>query len=136
MIATAAEFVRLRTSSDPSEYGRAAHEEAPDSVWFELIRDFPEMRMWVALNKTVPLSVLEVLSRDSSASVRFAVAGKRKLTTALRKMLAQDSDAGVRARVACNAKCEREILEALAEDQEVTVRTAAADKLKGRSDAL
>jgi antirestriction protein ArdC len=136
VIATAAEFVRLRTSEDPSEYGRAAQEEAPDSVWLELIHDYPEMRRWVAHNKTVPLSILEVLSRDESAAVRSAVADKRKLTTELRRLLSQDSDAGVRARVACNAKCEREILEVLARDPEVIVRSAAADKLKGLSDAL
>jgi hypothetical protein len=136
VIATAAEFVRLRTSEDPSEYGRAAHEEAADAVWLEVIRDFPEMRTWVAHNKTVPLSILEILSRDPSAAVRSAVADKRKLTTELRQVLSRDSDAGVRARVAHNAKCEREILEALAHDEEVIVRSAAAEKLRGRSDAL
>jgi len=136
VISTAAEFVRLRTSEDPSEYSRAAREEAPESVWLQLIRGFPEMRVWVVHNKTVPLSILEILSRDASAAVRSAVADKRKLTTELRRLLSRDSDAGVRARVAHNAKCEREILEALAQDQEVIVRSAAADKLKGRSDAL
>lgn len=33
MIASAEEFVRLRTSSSESDYTRAAHEEAPESVW-------------------------------------------------------------------------------------------------------
>ena len=44
MITSAAEFLQLRTSEDPSEYRRAAHEDAPESVWVEIVRDLPEMR--------------------------------------------------------------------------------------------
>jgi hypothetical protein len=136
VITSAAEFVRLRTSENPSEYGRAAHEEAPDSVWLEIIRDLPDMRVWVAHNRTVPLSVLQTLAEDSDARVRSAVADKRKITTALRERLAQDPDASVRARVANNAKCEPSILELLAQDPEEFVRVTAESKLRGLRDAL
>ena len=42
MIDSAAEFVRLRLSSDPAEYRRAAREEAPENVWLEVIEAYPD----------------------------------------------------------------------------------------------
>ena len=78
MITTAEEFIRLRMSEDKDEYDRAAMEDAPIGVWWELVREHPEMRTWVAHNKTVPLEVLETLATDPDASVRGVVARKRK----------------------------------------------------------
>jgi hypothetical protein len=83
MIEPADEFVRLRASDNPNEYGRAAMDEAPESVWFEIVRLYPQMRRWVAYNKTFAVSVLEVLAADEDEHVRLFVAGKRKLTPAL-----------------------------------------------------
>jgi hypothetical protein len=76
MIESAEEFVRLRTSEDPTEYRRAAHEEALESVWFEVIDQFPDMRFWVAQNKTVPLAVIELLRHDTDPKVRSMVRAK------------------------------------------------------------
>ncbi len=53
MIESPEEFVRLRTSKDPDQYRRAAHETAPPEVWLAIIEKFPEMRQWVAHNKTI-----------------------------------------------------------------------------------
>ncbi len=78
MIATAEEFVALRLSTVPEEYRRAAHECAVDGVWAEVIERYPELRFWVVHNKTVPIHILEQLSRDEDSSVRDAVARKRK----------------------------------------------------------
>jgi hypothetical protein len=133
MIRNAQEFVRLRISEDPSEYQRAANEEASDEVWLDVIRNHPQMRVWVIHNKTVPLAILELLSRDTDAEVRSAVAMKRKLTTSLRERLARDQDASVRVRVVYNAKCEPEILKLLAADPESFVREAARKKLQERT---
>lgn len=77
VIASAEEFVRLRTSDDPAEYNRAAQDEASESTWREVIARFPDMRFWVAQNKTVPLSVLEILRHDSDDRVRHMVTSKR-----------------------------------------------------------
>jgi hypothetical protein len=44
VIQSAEEFVALRTSSDPKEYWRAAHEPTDDEVWFDVIDRFPDMR--------------------------------------------------------------------------------------------
>lgn len=77
VIESADEFVRLRRSSDEEEYRRAAHEEAPLEVWHEVIERFPNMRQWVAHNKTVRLTVLEVLRHDPDEDVQWAVRMKR-----------------------------------------------------------
>jgi len=136
MINTAEEFARLRRSDIPAEYERAASEEASVDVWLSVIDRFPDLREWVAHNKTVPLQVLELLARDPSASVRFTVASKRKLSRELQMLLVTDPDSSVRHGLACNAKCELEILRRLAADAESFVREAASKRLPVRSDAL
>ena len=104
MIATAQEFKRLRESTDPEEYGRAASDEASLEVWREVIDEMPEMRFWVAQNKTVPIEILELLSVSTDAQVRGMVARKRKITESIAVRLASDPDQTVRAALAVNAK--------------------------------
>src|SRR5437870_4898487 len=77
MIESPEEFRRLRESENRDEYLRAAHDEAPLEVWMEVVRRWPDMRFWVAQNKTVPLSVLEVLVNDPDEKVRDMVLRKR-----------------------------------------------------------
>ena len=67
------EFLDLRTSEDPGNYYRAAHEDVPAEVWNELIEAYPESRFWVANNKTVPLEILRILASDQDAKVRTMV---------------------------------------------------------------
>ena len=136
VIRSADEFAQLRTSEVPDEQHRATHDQASEQVWLDVIERFPDLRDWVALNKTVPLSILELLSNDKDARVRSVVADKRKLSPALRQKLSQDRDASVRERIACNPKCELEILRALANDEEAFVREAAIDKLHSRASVL
>lgn len=129
MIETADEFVRLRCSGDPAEYGRAAHEPADEAVWREVIQRYPEMRTWVAHNKTVPLSILQVLSVDDDPRVRGSVAVKRKLSRGLFEQLARDADEGVRLAIIRNAKVPPDVLEQLAGDASEFVASAARDRL-------
>jgi hypothetical protein len=77
VIESAEEFVRLRTSEDPSEYARAAHDEATVETWRDVIERFPHMRFWVTQNKTVPLVILEELRSDPDKRVRSMVRAKR-----------------------------------------------------------
>ncbi|MBW3570986.1 MAG: HEAT repeat domain-containing protein [Gemmatimonadetes bacterium] len=134
MIETAEEFVRLRTSDDPAEYRRAAADPAPQAVWFELVERYPEMRFWVAQNKTVPHSVLERLAADPDPDVRSMVARKRKLQPALMARLADDPNDGVRHGVVCNASCPPDILRRLASDRWSTVAEEARARLEDLSD--
>lgn len=92
MIQSAEQFVRLRSSEDPAEYHRAAHEEADVAVWLDVIDRYPDMRFWVAHNKTVPLVILELLASDPDVRVRSFVATKRKIGIDLLEKLALDED--------------------------------------------
>lgn len=76
VIESAEEFVRLRTSEDPDEYERAAYDGASEDTWRDVVARFPDMRFWVAQNKTVPLSILELLRHDPDERVRSMVRAK------------------------------------------------------------
>ena len=130
MIESSDEFVCLRKSSDPAEYLRAAEESAPLHVWLDVLKVFPDMKVWVAHNKTVPLDILRILAIDSDRDVRSAVAEKRKLDADLFQQLGSDSDEVVRQRVAYNKKTPDDLLVRLAEDACELVRDAAKARLK------
>ena len=130
MIVSAEEFAGLRRSEVPAEYQRAGNEQASVEVWLSVLAQFPDLREWVAHNKTVPISVLERLAYDPDARVRATVASKRKLTSELQRILAQDPDCSVRERLACNSKCEIEVLRKLARDSEAIVRDAAVWRVR------
>lgn len=132
MIRSAQEFVKLRTSEKQEDYLRAANESAKTSVWFEVIDTYPEMKRWVAHNKTVPLEVLHKLARDADPNVRAFVASKNKLTPDLMKLLREDEDASVRQRIAYNKKADDETLGFLANDSEISVSEAAQARLSDR----
>jgi hypothetical protein len=129
MIESADEFIRLRTSSLKEEYDRAAHDEAAQDVWWEVVRKFPDMKFWVVHNKTVPLEILEFLSTDQEASVRGAVARKRKASPKILERLAHDAVGSVRHGVACNANAPKHVLQMLANDSWETVAATAKQRL-------
>lgn len=129
MISSAEEFVFLRTSEIFEEYTRAAYDDASDVVWMDVISKFPEMREWVAHNKTVPLNILEILAGDTNESVRSTVASKRKLSPELFDLLSQDKSEAVRERVACNKKVPIHILRRLVNDPTMFVREAALKRI-------
>lgn len=129
MIDSAEEFVRLRNSELKEEYDRAAREEAPDAVWKELIQQYPDMKIWVVGNKTVPVFILELLSRDEDTSVRDAVARKRKTPPEVLARLARDDDSGIRYAVVCNRKTPPEICEVLLNDEWDVVAAKARQRL-------
>jgi hypothetical protein len=129
MIKSSVEFGRLRTSENPDEYHRATSEEAVPEVWLDVIRQYPEMRIWVAHNKTVPIEILEILAKDGDPWVRSMVASKRKLPPRLQLTLGRDEDSGVRNSIACNAKAAKQVLELLAGDNVGRISERAAGRL-------
>ena len=129
MISSAEEFVRLRDGSNPEEYRRAAVDSASEQVWLDVINNYPEERVWVAQNKTVPMSILKVLATDSDARVRFMVAMKRKLTSDLLDILSFDSDESIRLAVARHKSTSNATLEVLHNDEWEEVRVAAGRRL-------
>jgi hypothetical protein len=125
-IRSAAEFSRLRRSEDPADYHRAAHENASMDVWRDVISNYPDLRLWVAHNKTVPIAVLAMLAADPDPEVRNMVSLKHKLTPELLEILAGDADALVRANVARHPKVPQSVLDRLALDKSRVVREIVA----------
>jgi hypothetical protein len=128
-IKSAAEFISLRESENPEEYGRAAQEDALLKVWEEVLSIRPDMAFWVAHNKTVPTEILIILAEDSDPKVRDMVARKRKIPETLQLKLAADIDSSVRHALAFNAKVSKRVLRVLEEDAEEFVREAARGRL-------
>lgn len=133
MISSAEEFLGLRFSEDPELYNRAAHEEAPDEVWLELIEEYPESRFWVAQNKTVPLTVLKRLASDDDSRVRGVVAMKRKLDEDTFRQLATDADSGVRMSIATNAKTPVAVLRSMLTDPWDEIPAVVRRRLAGEA---
>jgi hypothetical protein len=133
MITSAAEFFRLRESHEPEEYHRAAHDEASTDIWIEVIDQRPDMRFWVAQNKTVPIEVLEILASDSDPNVRDMVARKRKITEVIALRLADDPDETVRAALAVNKKLPPSAEAKLQHDESELVVAALKNRQENKS---
>jgi hypothetical protein len=129
MIQSAEEFVQLRRSHCQSDYLKAAREPASLAVWFDVIQRFPDMKIWVAQNKTVPTEILSALAKDADSRVRAAVAMKNKLTQEVYVLLACDSDDGVRERVAFNKNTPTEVLQRLSQDERPHIAEQARKRL-------
>ena len=132
MIESVDEFIKLRLSESKEEYDRSTSEDASLETWHELISNHPEMREWVAQNKTVPVEILELLCSDQNVQVRCVVATKRKLSKELQLKLAQDSDESVRNRLVYNAKACKEALELLSNDTFEPTKSKAIERLENR----
>lgn len=100
MIESAEQFVWLRRSELKDEYDRATNEPAPLDVWQAVIEDYPDMRGWVAHNRTVPDEILRRLAADEDPAVRLRVAMKRQVPEDVIAMLADDADEDVRGAIA------------------------------------
>jgi hypothetical protein len=126
MISTPDEFKRLRESTDPEQYARAASESAPLEVWRELVARMPEMHFWVAQNKTVPIEILGDLAQCSDVTTRSMVARKGKITESIGLTLAEDTDESVRAALARNTKLPKSVRDVLQADPSPLVQEALA----------
>ncbi|MFP5459768.1 MAG: hypothetical protein ACLGG7_13615 [Bacteriovoracia bacterium] len=130
MIRSAKEFIELRTSHVPTDYQRAATDSASLEVWYEIINHFPEMKVWVAHNKTVPSEILAILATDADPDVRFVVAQKNKLPRDVMERLARDDQEEVRRRIAYNKMVPLHVLLDLSKDESESVREAASRRLR------
>jgi hypothetical protein len=131
MIHSADEFVELRTSKNPDRYRRAAIDSAPDHVWLEVIERYPDMRKWVAHNKTVPAHILRLLASDPDRDVRVTVAAVRRVEPSVLETLAKDPDEGVRRAVVFNAKAPEGALRILVHDNWDLIAKKANERLHG-----
>lgn len=132
MIKSPKEFIFLRKSENTEEYTRAANEEAQTHVWEELIRDYPDMRTWVAHNKTIPEVIIRKLAFDKDPHVRLTIAMKRKTPSDIKKALSQDECESVRRAIAMNKKTSQEILEEMLNDSAQDIVTEVKERLKNQ----
>jgi hypothetical protein len=102
MIKSADEFIRLSTSDLKEEYDRSVQDTANLSTWIEVIEKYPDYKVWVIHNKTVPIEILERLTLDKDPKIRSAVARKRKIDDKIVLTLSKDNDENVRYALMCN----------------------------------
>ena len=129
MMHSAEEFVQLRQSHCQSDCLRAATDSATVDVWLDVIRRFPEMKVWVAHNKTVQPEILIMLASDPDSKIRAAVAMKNNLPDKLFAVLACDADDFVRERISYNKKTPAQILRRLSQDSCKPVAAQARKRL-------
>lgn len=133
MINSPEEFIELRNSDIPAEYNRAKIEGASIEVWFDLIERYPDMRVWVARNKTIPREIIACLSKGSNPIVRHAICSKHPLDTDKYLLFSQHPDESVRSRLTFNKKLPLSILKEMSEkDPSEFVRSQALDRYNQR----
>ena len=133
MILSAEEFVRLRESEDPSEYIRSGVDTAELSVWLDIIYKHPEMKVWVARNRTVPPEVIRLLAKDNDPLVSGSISRKYPLEDDLYHDLSRDIDEGIRAGLTYNKKIPIDILKYMSEnDSSEFVKEVALEKYNQR----
>nr|BFD84091.1 hypothetical protein StreXyl84_34920 [Streptomyces sp. Xyl84] len=115
-ITSVEEFIRLRRSEDPAESNRSAWAPLPPAVWWDLVRNHPDMRFWVAHNRTAPPEILAELIEDADWRVRNRVASKRNCPSELLERLAGDAHDSVRRLVAGHPRSPRSAVARLADD--------------------
>jgi hypothetical protein len=108
MIRTAEEFKKLRTSENLDEQRRAGDEQASIDTWQETIAKYPELKTWVIYNKTIPVEILNQLSKDPNPDIRSEVACKRKIDSEIFNRLRSDNDENVKYSLLCNTKLTKE----------------------------
>ncbi len=132
MIRTAAEFVRLRQSENLEEQSKASREPAEIETWLEIIDKHPELKIWVAHNKTIQIEILEILSDDIDPIVRETVARKRKISDTIFDKLSQDTDENVRYALMWNTKISADKIKKIKVDDSEWLKMKLAERLENK----
>jgi hypothetical protein len=133
MISSVEEFIALVESDDPADRRRSAWEEAPSTVWLSLIELHPDMRFWIAHNRTVPGEILGLLVRDPDWRVRDRVASRNSTPSGILELLANDEHEAVASTVAGHPNTPIPALRGLAGHPWSQVREKAARQLAVRN---
>ncbi|NEA60809.1 hypothetical protein G3I60_43295 [Streptomyces sp. SID13666] len=124
-ITSVEEFMRLRLSEDPAEYGRSAWAAMALPLWGELVREHPDMRVWAAHNRSCPPQILAELIKDDDWRVRSRVASRRNCPAELLAALVDDPDDAVRNKVATHRHTPRWAVLRLTDDPWTEIAEAA-----------
>lgn len=129
LIHQASEFIAALENPESPDHSLIRFCEASTETWLEIVNHSEDATVWVALNKTIPIEVITVLAKHSSARVRRFAADKNSITPELIALLATDSDPSVRLRIANHKKTSPEILRTLLQDDWDQVVEIAREKL-------
>ena len=127
-IESAADYFAGMESDDHQVRRSAVTGEAGAELWEAALREYPDRRGAVALNKNLPPEILDALARDDDPRIRRLIAQKRRLSEASFNLLARDGDEGVRLVLARNPKLPDVVREVLLQDEWSEVREAAAGR--------
>lgn len=129
VVSSADEWVGLRCSEVPGEQFKAAWAIATVDIWKEVIDKYPDMREWVAHNKTIPEEIIRILALDTDSRVRGMVADKRKVPADVLAILARDSEETIRRSVVGDPNIPVEILQTMVNDEWSVVAEIAKKRL-------
>ncbi|MCS2147572.1 hypothetical protein [Scandinavium manionii] len=133
-INSAEEFLELISSDNPTDRMRAGTESASLLVWFNVIDKYPEFKVWVARNRTVPKEVIDLLCVDSDPMIRHAISTKYPLDIELYSKLAKDKDESIRSSLAYNRGLPLSLLKEMAKsDPSDFVKKSASEMYKKRT---
>lgn len=90
---------------------------APEALWREVIRRYPELADAVAGNRTIPAAIRLTLARHPSVEARRAIAGRPDVDEPLLEELAGDPEPRVRAAAAFNPITPDRLRERLSADE-------------------
>ena len=121
--------MKLIGSSNELDLVQARHCHAPEEVWMEIVTSFPSARKNVAFNKTIPMSVVGFLSRDTDPEVRWWIAMKRKISLELIENLSNDPDPSVRERIVYNPSTPLHILQKMVFDEAENIASRAIERV-------
>ena len=133
MITSIEEFVKLVESNDIYRNDRIRTETVAQDILLRFVKEYPQYRRVVTINKNLPVDVLLILANDEDPNVRFDIAMKRRISVEIMELLAKDKSESVRERIAWNAKTPIEILKVLEKDVAPRVAETARRRLNDKS---
>ncbi|WP_223547258.1 hypothetical protein [Pseudomonas sp. A-B-19] len=132
MINSAKEFIDLLNSGIEMDRERAVTDKASDSVWEDVILNYPDYEIFILQNETISPSTIKTLSKSLNWKTRHGVAKKRKSGTEILTYLSNDEDPIVRQAIASNQKTPYAILKKLCFDNDDRVSRVANYNIKLR----
>ena len=132
MIESLKDYESILENVDLSVRRKAVTETASSDVWHDILARRPELAGDVALNKRLPIAILDFLIENSSVRVRCTIAMKHGLDPQHFERLGTDYDESVRIMVANNNRTPLSVLKKLTHDSCERVSNAACIQIHDR----
>lgn len=116
MINTVEEFTALLTHDDVVERLRSVTDSALDTVWIDIINEYPDLRAAVAQNKTISNAIVRLLYATSDTRTKSILARKRSTPVDILDLLSRDENEAVRLAVARHPRIPSHALKQLESD--------------------